>query len=85
MYGLFNIHVLYCQIIGTADNRILDTPKGQMPGYDPRTGEELWRFFIIPTDPDDPGMATWHNGTEGVGSGNVWVFPGGDEELGKVQ
>ena len=54
-----------------------------MPGYHARTGEELWRWFAIPTDPDDPAMITWHNGTEGVGSGNVWVHPGGDDDLGK--
>ena len=64
------------------DGVIFDVPKGQIPGWDCRTGEELWRFYIVPIDEDDPAMATWLNGTEGVGAGNCWIPLEGDEELG---
>ena len=53
-----------------------------MPGYDARTGEELWRFFIIPVDPSDPAMSTWYTGTDGVGAGNAWALLSGDDDLG---
>ena len=75
------IHIYSFQ--GTMDNLQKNTPKGQIPGYDARTGKELWRFWIIPIDPNDPAMATWPNGTDEVGSGNAWAPLSGDSELGK--
>jgi alcohol dehydrogenase (cytochrome c) len=52
-------------IIGTAGG---DGPiRGQIAGFDAKTGKELWRFFTIP-GPGEPGNETW--------SGNSWMTGG---------
>ncbi|CAH1787414.1 unnamed protein product [Owenia fusiformis] len=70
---------------GINDNFVMNTPKGLLPAFNARTGANVWNFTIIPTDPNDPAMATWLNGTtDGVGSGNAWAPLSGDSELGIV-
>ena len=65
-------------------------PRGDVRGYDVRTGEQLWIFHTIPregefgnetwgTDPNED-RASW----EYSGHTNMWSFPSGDEELGYV-
>ncbi|CAD5125057.1 DgyrCDS13300 [Dimorphilus gyrociliatus] len=61
-----------------------DTPKGQPRGFDPKTGELKWRFYVIPVDKNDTGYSTWENGTEYNGGGNVWAPLAGDSETGIV-
>ncbi|CAH1792934.1 unnamed protein product [Owenia fusiformis] len=61
-----------------------DAPKGLAPAFHARTGKFMWKFMIIPTDPDDPAMKTYRNGTKYVGSGNAWAPLSGDNELGLV-
>ena len=77
--------MMHCIIYikGTKDNLKKNTPKGRIPGYHARTGAEMWKFWIIPVDPDDPAMVTWPNGTQDIGSGNAWAPLSGDEELGR--
>ncbi|CAH1801486.1 unnamed protein product [Owenia fusiformis] len=73
-------------ILGQAidDSCDLDTPKGVVPAFHARTGEFMWKFVIVPTDPNDPAMKTYSNGTENVGAGNAWAPLSGDNELGLV-
>lgn len=55
-----------------ADNQRVDAPSGRVLAFDARHGKLLWEFDPVPRDPDDPAMATWELGTDGIGGGNVW-------------
>ncbi|HSC17016.1 MAG TPA: PQQ-binding-like beta-propeller repeat protein, partial [Gammaproteobacteria bacterium] len=58
--------------------------KGDVRGYDARTGKLLWTFHTIPTR-DEPGYETWLNGSaEIVGNAGVWAPMTADAELGYV-
>jgi len=58
--------------------------KGDVRGFDVRTGEELWTFRTIPQR-GDIGYETWqNNGAEISGNGGVWAPMSGDPELGHV-
>jgi quinoprotein glucose dehydrogenase len=58
--------------------------KGDISGYDARTGERLWTFQTIP-DAGQPGSETWEDGSAAY-TGNVGVWPpfSADPELGLV-
>jgi quinoprotein glucose dehydrogenase len=58
--------------------------KGDIRGYDVRTGALLWTFHTIP-EPGEPGSETWE-GESASYSGNAGVWPpfSADEELGLV-
>jgi len=58
--------------------------KGDISGYDVRTGERIWTFQTIP-EPGEPGYETWENGSAEY-TGNVGVWPpfSADPELGLV-
>lgn len=58
--------------------------KGDIRGFDVRTGRELWSFHTIP-DEGAPGAETWEDGSARY-TGNVGAWPpfSADEELGLV-
>lgn len=58
--------------------------KGDVRGYDARTGEHLWTFHTIP-EPGEPGYETWLEGSaEYTGNAGVWAPMAADETLGYV-
>ena len=58
--------------------------KGDVRGFDARTGELLWTFHTIP-EPDEPGYETWYDGSaEYTGNAGVWAPMSADPELGLV-
>jgi len=58
--------------------------KGDIRGFDVRTGSERWTFHTIPEE-GEPGAETWADGSARY-TGNVGVWPpfSADEELGLV-
>lgn len=58
--------------------------KGDVRGYDARTGEHLWTFHTIP-ERGEVGFETWlDDGVEFTGNAGVWAPMSGDPELGIV-
>jgi glucose dehydrogenase len=58
--------------------------KGDVRGFDVRTGKLLWTFRTIPL-PGESGAETWLNGSaEYTGNAGVWAPMSGDPELGLV-
>ncbi len=58
--------------------------KGDVRGYDVRTGEHLWTFHTIP-ERGEVGFETWlDSGVEFTGNAGVWAPMSGDPELGHV-
>jgi quinoprotein glucose dehydrogenase len=62
-------------------------PPGDVRGFDPRTGEQLWTFHTVPQD-DKEGkdfLKTWEKESwKYTGNTNVWAPMSADEELGYV-
>ena len=59
-----------------------EAPRGDITGYDVRTGKRLWTFRSIP-QPGEFGHDTWEgNSSEYTGNTNVWSMMSVDEELG---
>jgi quinoprotein glucose dehydrogenase len=58
--------------------------KGDVRGFDVRTGRLLWTFRTIPS-PGEPGAETWLNGSaEYTGNAGVWAPMSADPQLGLV-
>ena len=58
--------------------------KGDVRGFDARTGKLLWTFKTIP-EPGEPGSETWDMGSEVfTGNAGVWAPMSADPELGLV-
>ena len=58
--------------------------KGDIRGFDVRTGELLWTFHTIP-QPGEYGHETWLDDSwQYTGNVNVWTMMSADEELGYV-
>jgi quinoprotein glucose dehydrogenase len=58
--------------------------KGDVRGFDARTGELLWTFHTIP-EPDEPGYETWYDGSaDYTGNAGVWAPMSADPDLGLV-
>jgi quinoprotein glucose dehydrogenase len=76
-------------IVGPAHNVGMRPPskanlKGDVRGYDVRTGKQLWTFHTIP-EPGEPGYETWLEGSaEYTGNAGVWAAMLGDAQLGLV-
>ena len=49
-------------------------------GWDPQTGEHLWRTYTIP-GPGEPGNDTWPGDTWKLGGGSTWITGSFDPEL----
>jgi quinoprotein glucose dehydrogenase len=67
-----------------------EAPRGDVRGFDVRTGEHLWTFHTIPLE-NEFGVETWgvdpvddRASWEYSGNTNMWAHPTGDEELGIV-
>lgn len=61
-----------------------EAPRGDVHGYDVRTGKRLWTFNAIPQT-GEFGHDTWDEGSaEFTGGTNVWSLMSVDEELGYV-
>jgi glucose dehydrogenase len=60
---------------------------GFIRGFSIKTGEQLWKFNLIP-QPGEFGAETWKNGskigTKGVGKNDAWATYAADPELGIV-
>ena len=76
-------------IVGSAHELSFRPPfkanvKGDVRGFDARTGKLLWTFHTIP-EPDEAGYETWFNGSaDYTGNAGVWAPMSADEELGLV-
>ena len=57
--------------------------KGDVRGFDVRTGELLWTFHTIP-ERGEVGFESWITGNEITGNVGVWAAISGDPELGHV-
>jgi glucose dehydrogenase len=57
--------------------------KGDVRGYDARTGEHLWTFHTIP-EAGEIGFESWLSGNDITGNSGVWAPISGDPELGHV-
>ena len=64
--------------------------RGDVRGYDVRTGEQLWTFHTIPRE-GEFGVETWGIDPQGdrasweySGNTNMWAAPSGDPKLGYV-
>jgi len=58
--------------------------KGDVRGFDARTGELVWTFHTVPL-PGEPGHETWEDGSaEYTGNAGVWAPFSADPELGYV-
>ncbi len=70
-------------VVGSAvaDNQRQDAPSGRVLAFDARTGKALWEFDPVPRKADDPAMASWEKGTDGIGGGNVWSTMAVDQQL----
>jgi len=63
--------------------RSRDNVKGDIRGFDARTGEQLWTFHTIP-ERGEIGYESWLSGIEFTGNSGVWAPMSGDPELGHV-
>ena len=54
--------------------------RGFIDGWDPQTGEHLWRTYTIP-GPGEPGHDTWPGDTWKHGGGSTWITGSFDPEL----
>jgi quinoprotein glucose dehydrogenase len=76
-------------VVGPAHDVAMRPPskaniKGDVRGYDARTGRLLWTFHTIP-EPGEPGYETWLEGSaEYTGNAGVWAAMSADPELGLV-
>lgn len=70
-------------VVGSAqgDNRRVELEKGDIRGYDARTGALRWTFQPIPRTPDAPGWETWEEeSARRTGAGNAWAPLASDPE-----
>lgn len=54
--------------------------RGFVDAYDPATGEQLWRFWTIPS-PGEPGNDTWGGDSWMNGAGATWLTGSYDPDL----
>ncbi len=58
--------------------------RGQVVGLDGKTGQEVWRWFAVPS-PGEPGSETWPKTAQWkFGGGALWLAGVADEEAGLV-
>ena len=81
---------IICNDVIVVGNVIFDRPnlqqfvRGDVRGFDVRTGEKLWQFHSIP-QAGEFGNDTWENDAWKVaGNTNVWSLMSADEDLGYV-
>ncbi|MEM7056554.1 MAG: PQQ-dependent dehydrogenase, methanol/ethanol family [Pseudomonadota bacterium] len=59
--------------------------RGYIEGYDPKTGDRLWRTYTVPA-PGEPGSETWKDGGDAWkrGGGPAWLTGTYDPDLNTV-
>ncbi|MGD8868796.1 MAG: pyrroloquinoline quinone-dependent dehydrogenase, partial [Gemmatimonadales bacterium] len=70
-------------VVGSAqgDNRRVEVEKGDVRGYDARTGELRWTFQPIPRTGESPGWEEWEaEDARRTGAGNAWAPLASDPE-----
>ena len=77
-----NVIIHGANISDGAQNK--EAPRGDVSGYDVRTGRKLWTFHAVPR-PGEAGNETWEDDAWAyTGNTNVWSMMSADEELGYV-
>ena len=77
-----NVIVHGANISDGAQNK--EAPRGDINGYDVRTGKKLWTFHSVPR-PGEVGNESWENDAWAyTGNTNVWSMISADEALGYV-
>ena len=77
-----NVVVVGASISDGPQNK--EAVRGDVSGFDVRTGKRLWTFRSIP-QPGEVGNETWEqNAAEYTGNTNVWSLMSADEALGYV-
>jgi quinoprotein glucose dehydrogenase len=77
-----NVIVHGANISDGAQNK--EAPRGDVSGYDVRTGRKLWTFNAVPR-PGEVGNETWEKDAWAyTGNTNVWSMISADEALGYV-
>jgi PQQ enzyme repeat. len=63
------------KVIAGVSGDDLDRP-GYLTAYDPETGDQKWRWSVVPLKKGDPGSETWPN-EEAMrhGGGMTWQMP----------
>jgi quinoprotein glucose dehydrogenase len=81
---------IICRDVIVVGSAISDRPptmeyvRGDIRGYDVRTGEKLWHFHSVPQE-GEFGVETWENDSwKYSGNTNVWTLMSADEDLGYV-
>ena len=81
---------IICRDVIVVGSVIFDRPstqayvRGDIRGFDVRTGKQLWQFHSIPQE-GEFGNDTWENDSwKYTGNTNVWSLMSADEELGYV-
>jgi quinoprotein glucose dehydrogenase len=88
-YAITSTPVIVKNVIITGSNigdvpRMMEQPRGDIFGFDARTGKKLWTFHAVPQR-GEVGYDTWENGAaEYTGGTNVWSMMTVDETLGYV-
>lgn len=54
--------------------------RGYIDGYDPQTGQRLWRRYTIPR-PGEPGADTWPDNARRAAGGSTWTTGSYDPDL----
>jgi len=70
-------------VVGSAqgDNRRVEVERGDVRGFDARSGELRWTFQPVPRAPDRPGWDAWQpEQAPRVGAGNAWAPLASDPE-----
>ncbi len=70
-------------VVGSAqgDNRRVEVEKGDVRGFDARTGKLLWSFQPVPRSPDAPGASEWRpESARRTGAANAWAPLSADPE-----
>ena len=81
---------IICRDVIVVGSVIFDRPatqayvRGDIRGFDVRTGKQLWQFHSIPQE-GEFGQDTWENDSwKYTGNTNVWSLMSADEDLGYV-
>ncbi|MDE2475131.1 MAG: PQQ-dependent dehydrogenase, methanol/ethanol family [Alphaproteobacteria bacterium] len=65
-------------IVGVAGSEF--SIRGYIAGYDPQTGQRLWRRYTIPR-PGEPGADTWPDNARRAAGGSTWTTGSYDPDL----
>jgi quinoprotein glucose dehydrogenase len=70
-------------VVGSAqgDNRAVELERGDIRGFDARTGELRWTFQPVPKTPESPGWEAWEaESARRTGAANAWAPLASDPE-----